>query len=101
MRRAQAAGLSLGCVGMYERVLACAFPLSIMATCPAPLVDPSLVATVFAPSDDAFAELLNTLNMTADQLLEDTVRLTLQWGGLLWTDWSSSHSRCCGWLALA
>lgn len=40
------------------------------------LSDPSLVATVFAPTDDAFANLLKTTSLSAAQLLNNTDILT-------------------------
>ena len=42
----------------------------------ATLSDPSLVATVFAPTDDAFSNLLNTTGLSAAQLLNNTDILT-------------------------
>lgn len=39
-----------------------------------PLADPELVATVFAPTDDAFLAAIEALNTTAEALLANTVR---------------------------
>jgi hypothetical protein len=36
--------------------------------------DPTLRATLFAPSDDAFTALLEQLGLTAEELLANTVR---------------------------
>jgi hypothetical protein len=38
-----------------------------------PCADPDLVATVFAPTDEAFAAALEDLNVTAAEILADTV----------------------------
>ncbi|PSC67449.1 beta-Ig-H3 fasciclin [Micractinium conductrix] len=46
------------------------------------LSDPELVATLFAPEDDAFTPLLASLGITADQLLADTETLKQACGGL-------------------
>lgn len=53
-----------------------------------PCADPDLVATVFAPTDDAFVAALEALNVTAAEILADTV--SQKW--MLYGLGSSRHS---------
>lgn len=50
----------------------------VQATGLAPtLSDPTLAATVFAPTDAAFTALLTTLNVTANELIQQNAALLL------------------------
>lgn len=47
-----------------------------------PLADPTFNATVFAPTDAAFEAAIEALGVTAEDLLNNTVRC--MWGVVVW-----------------